>query len=204
MVQRVSFPPDKTIHSWQWLWKLRKRHCEKSLPNAMFSFAAAKMHPFDLLCKHHYSTLSILSSLFVVRKDISGDAHDPLEDAKTVSRFRLLKSHYLWMPASEKSSVQSIIPDVLMWLCAGTRGGTEHLFLGRPWAAWAALFCCHLPCVQDCSPKIFCSLFTMLSSPHHTLNTFTKIHKHSRNRLPILMKIIISSGVQSVLPLGKG
>lgn len=175
----------------------------------MFSFAAEKVHPFDLLCEQHYCTLFILSGLFIVRRDISADAHDPLEDVKTLRRFRFVKSHYFWMPASEKS-LNTLSSAVCCTRCfnvalAGTRVGREQVFLGRTWAfPWAALFCCHLQCIQDWSPIIFCFPITMLSTLRFTLNTLTKTQKHSQNRLPILMKIIITSGAQSVLPLGKG
>lgn len=156
-----------------------------------------KMHPFDLVCKQHCCTLFILSSLFILRQDISGDVHDPLEDVKTLSRLRFLKSHYLWMPASEKClhALSSLVHNTRCFNAAfaGTRGGREQLFPGRTWATWASVFCCHLQCTQDCSPTIFCFLITMLS----TLNTFTKIHTHSQNRVPILMKIIITFGVQN-------
>lgn len=67
-VQIFSIPAGKTIKPWQRVWNLRNSHPEKSLPNAMFSFDAAKMHPFDPLCKHHHCRLFILSSLFFVKK----------------------------------------------------------------------------------------------------------------------------------------
>lgn len=165
-VQIFSIPAGKTINPWQWVWNLRNCHPEKSLPNAMFSFDAVKMHPFDLLCKHHYCRLFVLSSLFFVRKDTSGEA---LEDVKTLSRSRLLKSCYLWMPTSEKSprAVSSPVHCTRFFQCSFVLG-QEVGKNSSPGEDLSHKSCCLLlspGCIQGRSPVTFCFPITTLSSP---------------------------------------